>query len=43
LLRQESEKSGGADEDDIEETRFKVVRAADGYRPVVVSVKLKPR
>ena len=41
LLRQEREKSGGADEDDIEETKFAVVKSADGYRPKCVSCTLK--
>jgi hypothetical protein len=41
LLRQEREKSGGAKEDDIEETRYVVVKSPDGYRPQCISCTLK--
>jgi hypothetical protein len=41
LARLEKEKAGDVGEDQIEETHFNVVRSADGYRPVVTSVKLK--
>jgi hypothetical protein len=41
LVRLEREKTNGAREEDIEETRFEVVRADTGYKPRVVSVRVK--
>jgi hypothetical protein len=43
LARLEKQKAGNVSEDDIAETRFGVVPSADGYRPVVLSVRLQPR
>jgi hypothetical protein len=43
LARLEKQKAGNVSEDDIAETRFGVVPSADGYRPVVRSVRLKSR
>jgi hypothetical protein len=39
LAKREREKSGGAREDDIEETKFNLVKTADGYHPVCLSVR----
>jgi hypothetical protein len=43
LVRLEREKSGGAKEDDIDDTRFEVVRDSNGYRAKCISVHIKGR
>jgi hypothetical protein len=43
LVRLERVKSGGAKEDDIDETQFEVVRDSNGYRAKCVSVHIKGR
>jgi hypothetical protein len=41
LIRLERKMANGAREDDIEETRFDIVRTDEGYKPRAVSVRLK--
>jgi hypothetical protein len=43
VARQERRKAGSANVDDIEETKIDVVRSPAGFRPVVMSIKLKGR